>query len=87
MFRKLWKNGLMEYDELMGIQWDWQGIDGSMTKALLGGENTGRNPMDRGKLGTKRSLLTNGVGIPLGVAVSGDNTHDKWLVEPTPKAW
>ena len=28
VFRGLWRKGLMEYDELCGIQWDWQSIDG-----------------------------------------------------------
>lgn len=28
-------------------------------------------------------MLTDGVGVPLGVAVSGANTHDKWLVAET----
>jgi len=54
-----------------------------MTKAPLGGEQTGKNPTDRGKIGTKRSLLTDGEGVPLGLAVSGANTHDKKLVEAT----
>lgn len=47
------------------------------------GKKTGRNPTDRGKSGTKRSLLTDGVGVPLAVEVSGANTHDKRLVEAT----
>ena len=38
VFRRLWKVALTEYDELKGIQWDWQSIDGTMTKAPLGGE-------------------------------------------------
>jgi len=38
VFWKLWQQGLLEYDELSGIKWDWQSIDGSMTKAPLGGE-------------------------------------------------
>jgi putative transposase len=54
-----------------------------MTKAPLGGEATGKNPTDRAKLGTKRSLWTDGRGTPLGVCVDGANTHDKWLVEDT----
>jgi putative transposase len=58
-------------------------MDGAMTKAPLGGEATGKNPTDRGKMGTKRSLWTDGNGIPLGVSVSGANTHDKRLVEAT----
>ena len=47
------------------------------------GKKTGRNPTDRGKSGTKRSLLTDGAGVPLAVTVSGANTHDKRLVRAT----
>ena len=35
-------------------------MDGVITKAPLGGEKNGRNPTDRGKSGTKRSVLTEG---------------------------
>ena len=38
VFRKLWKQSLLEYDELKGIQWQWQSVDGAMTKSPLGGE-------------------------------------------------
>lgn len=58
-------------------------MDGAMTKSPLGGQATGKNPTDRAKLGTKRSLLTDGRGVPLGLEVSGANTHDKRLVEAT----
>ena len=74
---------MIEYDELRGIQWTWQAMDGAMTKAPLGGEATGKNPTDRAKLGTKRSILTDGAGVPLGVVVSGANTPDMKLVETT----
>ena len=47
------------------------------------GKNTGKNPTDRGKLGTKRSVLTDARGVPLGVAVSGANTHDIKLLKAT----
>lgn len=40
-----------------GLRWEWQAIDGAMTKAPLGGAGTGANPTDRGKKGTKRSIL------------------------------
>jgi transposase len=36
----------------------------------------GQNPTDRGKLGTKRSVLTEGGGVPVGLAVDGANRHD-----------
>ena len=37
VFRELWKRGLMEYDESKGLDWEWQAMDGAMTKAPLGG--------------------------------------------------
>jgi putative transposase len=41
------------------------------------GDETGKNPTDRGKLGTKRHFVVDGQGIPLGVKLSGANAHDK----------
>jgi putative transposase len=52
-----------------------------MTKAPLGGAGTGSNPTDKGKKGTKRSMLTDAKGILLSVAVDGANRHDKTLVK------
>jgi transposase len=51
VFLKLWKVGVEHFDELKGIDWDWLSMDGAMTKAPLGGEDTGANPTDRGKKG------------------------------------
>ena len=47
------------------------------------GGKTGHNPTDRSKQGVKRSLLTEGHGIPIGLAVDGANRHDMKLVRPT----
>jgi len=49
VFRDLWNRGLLAYDRLQGIEWDWQALDGTMTKAPLGGEkNLGRqNQLDQ----------------------------------------
>ena len=58
-------------------------MDGAITKAPLGGKGTGPNPTDRSKLGTKRSILVEGNGIPLAVAVAGANRHDMKMAEPT----
>lgn len=49
VFLKLWEAGLAEYDEMEGISWQWQSIDGAMNKAPLAQEEVGRNPTDRGK--------------------------------------
>lgn len=54
-----------------------------MSKAPLGGKKTGPNPTDRAKSGVKRSLLTEGHGVPLGLVVEGANRHDMKLVRPT----
>ena len=58
-------------------------MDGAMTKAPLGGGKIGTNPTDRGKDGIKRSLLTEGHGVPIGLAVDGANRHDMKLVRAT----
>ena len=52
-----------------------------MTKAPLGGQDTGPNPTDRSKEGTKRHLLTEANGLPVGLVVTGANTHDITQVE------
>ena len=72
-----------EYDDLVGLDWEWQSVDGAMTKAPLGGEKTGRNPTDRGKFGTRHSVMTDAAGIPTGRAVAGANVHDIRLLEET----
>ncbi len=76
VFRALWAQGLLDYDELKGLDWEWQAMDGAMTKAPLGYEQTGPNPTDRAKREVKRSLLVDGNGLPLGLAVEGANRND-----------
>ena len=59
VFEQLWRQGLLRYDELTGIDWDWLAADGAITKAPLGGAKTGPNPTDRAKKGrSARSLST-----------------------------
>jgi transposase len=48
-FVALWQAGLAEYDEMEGIAWRWQSIDGALLKAPLAQESVGPNPTDRGK--------------------------------------
>jgi putative transposase len=44
VFEELWKFALAEYDELKGIDWKWQSMDGAMTKSPLGGEKNREKP-------------------------------------------
>jgi putative transposase len=52
-------------------------------KRRWAGKKTGANPTERGKRGVKRSLLTEGHGVPLGMVVAGANRPDMRLVAPT----
>jgi transposase len=49
VFLALWQAGLAEYDEMEGIAWRWQSVDGALLKAPLAQESVGPNPTDRGK--------------------------------------
>ena len=44
VFEELWRLALEEYDELRGIDWKWQSVDGAMTKSPLGGEKNREKP-------------------------------------------
>ena len=58
-------------------------MDGVITKAPLGGKSTGPNPTDRAKSGTKRSVLVDGKGVPIGVSIDGANRHDMKMSKAT----
>jgi putative transposase len=49
----------------------------------LAGKKSGPNPTDRAKRGVKRSLLTEGNGVPIGLAVDGANRNDFKMVKET----
>ena len=74
---------LAQYDRMIGLELDDVAIDGCITKAPCGGEKAGRSPVDRGKQGLKRSIVTDGRGIPLHVVSAGANQHDSRLLAPT----
>jgi hypothetical protein len=50
-------------------------MDGAMTTAPLG-KKVGENPTDRGRLGTKRSVRTDGRGVPPGLVIDSANRND-----------
>ena len=78
LFEKLMKR-MAEYyaRECGGIDWKWQAMDSKHSAAPLGGEKTGKNPTDRGKLGAKINLLVHGCCVPISVVLTGANRHDK----------
>ena len=44
VFEKLWRAGLLQYEAAVGINWEWQAMDGAMTKAPLGGKRDRTQP-------------------------------------------
>lgn len=48
---------------------------------LLGGEATGKDPTNRGTLGTKRHVVVDRSGLPLSVTISAANLHDSKALE------
>lgn len=44
VFEEFWRQGLLEYDALEGIDWSWLSMDGAMSKAPLGGKKDGPKP-------------------------------------------
>jgi transposase len=57
VFLTLWRAGLAEYDDMEGIAWKWQSVDGAMIKAPLAQDATGPNPTDRGIKGKQAPYL------------------------------
>jgi transposase len=74
---------LQAFDRMIGLDLDELAADGCLTKAPGGGEAAGRSPVDRGKQGLKRSVVTDGTGIPLHLVSAGANRHDSSLLAPT----
>lgn len=83
VFDALAAEALAAYDRIIELDLSECAVDGSQHKAPCGGEGTGKNPTDRGRLGWKWSLFTDRNGIPIGWATDGANRHDTILFEPT----
>ena len=56
-------------------------VDSTLVPAPGGGDNTGPNPTDRGKTGTKHTLLVDGNGVPLAIRTTGANASDQKQLE------
>jgi transposase len=74
---------LHAYDRMIGLGLDDVAVACCLTKAPCGGETAGRSPVDRGKLGLKRSVAVDAAGIPLATIAALANRHDVPLLAPT----
>jgi len=61
------------------IDWSRALIDASYAKAPEGGEDTGPNPTDRSKSGSKHHLMTDAQGVPLSATVTAANVVTQLL--------
>ncbi len=72
-------------EELQGadqLDWSRAAVDSSFSRALGGGEDTGPNPTDRGRKGSKHHAVVDAQGIPLAAEVTAANVPDvKELLE------
>ncbi len=83
LMEQLRETSLDAYDRLIGLELGDVAVDGCATKAPCGGEQAGRNPVDRGKGGIKRSTAVDASGIPLGTVTAPANHHDSPLLGET----
>ena len=83
VFDRLEAEAKAAFDRIVGLDLSEVSLDGSLHKAPYGGEGTGPNPTDRGKLGWKWSVASDRHGIPIGWAIDGANRNDIRLLEPT----
>jgi putative transposase len=81
IFAAVMREMVVYYQTAREIGWEWQSLDSKSCPAPLGGEETGRNPTDRGKQGSKIHLLVDEKGAPLSLHVTGANEHDKWSAD------
>ena len=51
VFENFWRQGLLKYDKVKGIDWSWLAMDGAMTKSPLGGK---KNLAQSDRQGKKR---------------------------------
>lgn len=81
LFEILFNKMVKYYARECKIGWKWQSVDSMMSASPLGGSKTGKNPTDRGKLGSKIHLLVDERGAPLAIYITGANEHDKWSAD------
>lgn len=81
IWKQIFRSLLRFYRRKRHIQWKWQSVDSRSCASPLGGNDTGANPTDRAKCGSKIHILVDQRGAPLSVWITGANQHDKWSVD------
>ncbi|RYF49238.1 MAG: IS5 family transposase [Cytophagaceae bacterium] len=68
------------------LDWERAAVDSSSVRATQGGGETGPNPTDRAKPGTKHHALSDGNGLPLATSVTAANRNDITQLRPLVEA-
>jgi transposase len=58
------------------VDWSRAVVDSCSVRAVCGGTQTGPNPTDRAKRGSKRHLICDARGVPLAIRLTGANRND-----------
>ena len=83
ILEQIWKY-MIEYAHDIGvIDTTHQSIDCSVVKAPCGGEKTRKNPFDKYKYATKRSIAIDTNGLPIGCVIGSATRHDSRLLPST----
>ena len=83
LMQHLERIALDAYDRMIGLDLGNLAVDGCTTKAPCGGQTAGPSPVDRGKQGLQRSMVTDARGIPLGAVPAPANRNDHTLLGAT----
>ncbi len=74
LLRLLKKAGKLDDDAVV--------VDGVTVRAFGGGDETGPSPVDRGRKGTKHTLMVDRNGVPLAIRTAGANASDHTQIIP-----
>ena len=71
VFARLWDEALQDYDDLIGLNFAWMALDGSLHKAPLGGEKNRSQPHGPRQRRRQAQPLDRGAGHPSGAGAGG----------------
>jgi transposase len=83
VFEQLKVEAMAAFDRIIELDLGDVSLDGSLHKAPYGGEGTGPNPTDRGKLGRKWSVASERHGVAIGWTIDGANRNDIRMLDAT----
>lgn len=71
VFARLWDEALRDYGDLIGLNFAWMALDGSLHKAPLGGEKNGAQPHGPRQRRRQTQPADRGAGHPGGAGPGG----------------